>query len=141
MLMHVKATIAERTNFILTCYYQTMRCRVWGKVALLVLTGCSSAKGTVEDSHLPVVPTTQADQPRNEDEKPSQSSEEAQAHPAAGLPEGPCQKAVRCEDVQMLMKPYIMVDDRKVCFWEQEARCACAEQLGVDDHEYCDGYY
>ena len=60
---------------------------------------------------------------------------------AAGLPEGPCQKAVACEDVQALLRPYFMWDDKKVCFGDQDARCACAKQLGVDDHEYCNGEY
>jgi len=50
-------------------------------------------------------------------------------------------KAVACDDVESVLKPYFIWGDKKVRFWDQDARCACAKQLGVDEHDYCDGYY
>lgn len=58
------------------------------------------------------------------------------------LPEGPCQKSVDCKDTEVAMNPHFIFHGRKVCFWDPDARCACAKQLGVDDKAFCErGHY
>lgn len=58
------------------------------------------------------------------------------------LPEGPCQKSVDCKETEVAMNPHFVFHGRKVCFWDPEARCACAKQLGVDDKAFCErGHY
>ncbi len=58
------------------------------------------------------------------------------------LPDGPCQKAVDCERTRVSMNPFFLYKGEKICFWDPDARCACAKELDVDDSAFCErGHY
>lgn len=110
-------------------------------VAWLVLTACSTRETETEPESPADVLSESGGSLGKEPESSREATEEARHEAASGLPEGPCQKAVPCEEVQVPMKPYFIWEGRKICFWDQDARCECAEQLGVDDHAFCSGLY
>ncbi len=86
------------------------------------------------------VPSAAA-QPDPSHSTPVAQKNEQDPHFADGLPEGPCQRAVSCEETKVLMNPDLTIDGRKVCFWDYDVRCACAKQLEIDDYQTCDESY
>jgi hypothetical protein len=58
------------------------------------------------------------------------------------LPEGPCRRAVPCDQTGPLFGPFVEVDGRMICFVDGEALCACADEFGVREQtSSCNGWY
>lgn len=47
------------------------------------------------------------------------------------LPEGPCRRAIGCEYTPPPSEPLIEINGRPLCFLDDDAMCACADEFGV----------
>ena len=90
----------------------------------------------------PAAPPAALTELRRASAEPTTEERAPSSHFADGLPPGPCQQAVSCEETKAVMHPDLTIDGRALCFWEYDVRCACAKQLQIDDYQTCHkGYY
>ena len=113
------------------------------KTVAVVLWVASFATLAVNCSHGGAAPTSPPSSPVvTADDQPRVERTKEDGPQTETLPEGPCQKYVDCEDTEVAMSPYFIFHGRKICFWDPDARCACAKELGVDDDSFCErGHY
>lgn len=111
----------------------------------LFIACASSIDGKKQRNIDVAAPLSQPEAPEGEDsaEQPRVGKQERQIRPAPdvdALPEGPCRRAVLCEDVQILFGPGLMFEGNELCFLDDASQCACGRQLGVDEGDACYGY-
>lgn len=114
-------------------------CCLWSPMAAIALLACSTRERSPQGPADVPSYSEKANGDGGQSEPPDTRS--GGSVPDSDLPEGPCQESVRCEEVQASMKPYFNWNERRICFWDPDARCKCAEQLGVDDSSFCSGHY